>query len=173
MLAHGMVLMKIEHVGRRSDDPLSPDYVPSWFAHTTTAEKEKSMAAMRRYKRSQEHRSTNLKKDVAPGSLCEPAAATLGSLQTGFLASSSERDRPIYASYPSLCEEYVRRSLVEVQTISRNAVSSTSEASAVQPEGSKEKLHPTSFHEQYCLPEVCREKFQTKRKKRYKHTIKV
>ncbi|KAG9328039.1 hypothetical protein JZ751_016891 [Albula glossodonta] len=119
MLAHGMVLMKIEHVGRRSDDPLSPDYVPSWFAHTTTAEKEKSMAAMRRYKRSQEHRSTNLKKDVAPGSLCEPAAATLGSLQTGFLASSSERDRPIYASYPSLCEEYVRRSLVEVQTISR------------------------------------------------------
>ncbi|XP_035282833.1 uncharacterized protein LOC118232196 isoform X1 [Anguilla anguilla] len=164
--------------GRRSDDPLSPDYVPSWFAHTTTEEKEKSMAAMRRYKRSQEALPN---KDASSS---EPAVARLGSYRTGLLAASSGKDRPVYASYPSLCEEYVKRSLMEVQTLSRNAVSSTHEVSGTPPDGDKEKLHPTSFHEQYCLPEsiqwtkgawekVSREKFQTKRKKRYKHTIKV
>ncbi|XP_035282834.1 uncharacterized protein LOC118232196 isoform X2 [Anguilla anguilla] len=114
----------------------------------------------------------------------EPAVARLGSYRTGLLAASSGKDRPVYASYPSLCEEYVKRSLMEVQTLSRNAVSSTHEVSGTPPDGDKEKLHPTSFHEQYCLPEsiqwtkgawekVSREKFQTKRKKRYKHTIKV
>ncbi|KAJ8261920.1 hypothetical protein GJAV_G00159990 [Gymnothorax javanicus] len=164
--------------GRRSDDPLSPDYVPSWFAHTTTLEKERSMAAMRRYKRSQE---TRQKRDT---SLSEPAVATLGSYKTGFLAASLEKDKPVYASFPSLCEEHVKRSLMEVQTLSRNSVLSTQEVSRTPSEEKKETLHPTSFHELYCLPEsiqwtegawekVSREKFVTKRKKRYKHTIKV
>ncbi|KAJ8391023.1 hypothetical protein AAFF_G00096440 [Aldrovandia affinis] len=167
--------------GRRSDDPLSPDYVPSWFAHTTTEEKERSMAAMRRYKRSQEYR-TPPRKDVTRAAFRpELASTTLGSFRTGLLASSTEKDRPVYASFPSLCEEYVKRSLMEVQTLSRNAVSSTCEMPATPLDGNKEKLHPTSFHEKYCLPEsmqwtkgawekVSREKFLTKRKKRYKHT---
>ncbi|XP_036374247.1 uncharacterized protein LOC118770594 [Megalops cyprinoides] len=168
--------------GRRSDDPLSPDYIPSWFAHTTTVEKERSMAAMRRYRRRQD--ALPKKDGISRSLLADPTTA--GSYRNGFLPSSSDKDRPVYSCYPSLCEEYVKRSFMEVQTLSRNAISSAPEVAATPSakSGNIETVHPTSFHEQYCLPEsiqwnkgawekVSREKFQNKRKNRYKHTIKV
>ncbi|KAJ8345930.1 hypothetical protein SKAU_G00301230, partial [Synaphobranchus kaupii] len=113
--------------GRRSDDPKSPDYVPSWFAHTTTAEKERSMAAMRRYRRYQGVRIR--KADTRKMSAVEQAA--LDCFKTGLLPSSS--DRHVYSCFPSLCQEYVRRNLMEGQTSTRSSVTAAYTRPTAEP----------------------------------------
>ncbi|XP_061079034.1 uncharacterized protein LOC133113910 isoform X2 [Conger conger] len=98
--------------GRQSDDPASPDYVPSWFAHTTTAEKERSMAAMRRYRRCQGARI----RKATGGTMSPLERAALDYFKSGLVPTGS--DQRHYSCFPSLCQEYVKKSFMESQTSS-------------------------------------------------------
>ncbi|KAJ8366926.1 hypothetical protein AAFF_G00336630 [Aldrovandia affinis] len=130
----------VTEMGRRSDDPLSPDYVPSWFAHTTVVEKERSMAAIRRYRR---YEGGRLRKDVASRTL----SYGQGRMDAPALPPPGPgKDRHLYSRFPSLCQDYVKRSLAEGRTSSTNSEASTCELSATliaKPKKKEKDCKPT------------------------------
>ncbi|KAG5832698.1 hypothetical protein ANANG_G00293900 [Anguilla anguilla] len=126
--------------GRRSDDPESPDYVPSWFAHTTTAEKERLMAAMRRYRRRQGARV----RKAAGRPMSEVELAALECFKNGLLPFTS--DRNVYSLFPSLCQEYVTKSLMDGQKSSGSSEIPASISPAARPMG---KVSPGKFDKQH------------------------